>query len=164
MQTMLQHRINNKIINSLIVFPIKKGNFGISDDLSVDLIIFRESYAIESVAEPFPALASTTSVPPSWISFVSAKISSSNKLAFGVAWSNAHNSVNKLELEVTNHVFQNRIYCMKERYIVLGKTVGELLYLHDHQPQVHWPLDNRAEESISKCRLSESAVQMIDRY
>lgn len=45
-----------------------------------------ETYAIESVAEPFPALASTTSVPPSWVRLVSATISSSDKFAFGVAY------------------------------------------------------------------------------
>lgn len=47
-----------------------------------------ETYAIERVAEPFPALASTTSVPPSWVRLVSASISSLDKFALGVAYCN----------------------------------------------------------------------------
>lgn len=37
-------------------------------------------YAMESVANPFPAFASTTSVPPSCARFVRAFLSSSDKL------------------------------------------------------------------------------------
>lgn len=44
-----------------------------------------KTYAIDSVAEPFPAFASTTSVPPSWVLLVSALITSSGKLACGEA-------------------------------------------------------------------------------
>ena len=47
--------------------------------------VITNTYAIDSVAEPFPAFASTTSVPPSCVLFVRALISSSAKLAFGVA-------------------------------------------------------------------------------
>ena len=44
------------------------------------------AYAIESVAEPLPALAATTSVPPSCVRLVNASISASDKLlALGVA-------------------------------------------------------------------------------
>lgn len=42
---------------------------------------------MESVAEPFPAFASTTSVPPSCVRFVRAVRSSPDRLlAFGVAY------------------------------------------------------------------------------
>lgn len=44
------------------------------------------TYAIESVADPFPALASTTSVPPSCVLLVRAIISSSERFALGVAY------------------------------------------------------------------------------
>ena len=41
---------------------------------------------MERVAEPFPAFACTTSVPPSWVLLVKASISSSVSDALGVAW------------------------------------------------------------------------------
>ena len=44
------------------------------------------TYAIDNVAEPFPALASTTSVPPSWVRLVRAVSTSPDKLAWGVAY------------------------------------------------------------------------------
>ena len=47
--------------------------------------VIANTYAIDNVAEPFPAFASTTSVPPSCVRFVRALISSSAKFAFGVA-------------------------------------------------------------------------------
>jgi hypothetical protein len=49
-------------------------------------LVSTKTYAIDNVADPFPAFASTTSVPPSWVLFVRALISSSEKLAFGVAY------------------------------------------------------------------------------
>ena len=39
---------------------------------------------MDSVAEPAPALASTTSVPASWMRFVRASIFESSKVTFGV--------------------------------------------------------------------------------
>ena len=44
------------------------------------------TYAIDNVAEPFPAFASTTSVPPSWVRLVRAVSTSPDKLAWGVAY------------------------------------------------------------------------------
>lgn len=44
------------------------------------------AYAIESVAEPFPALASTTSVPAFWIRSVNASASADVKVTFGVTY------------------------------------------------------------------------------
>mmetsp|Transcript_9001 Transcript_9001/g.26978 ORF Transcript_9001/g.26978 Transcript_9001/m.26978 type:complete len:228 (+) Transcript_9001:539-1222(+) len=41
---------------------------------------------MDRVAEPPPALASTTSVPASWMRLVSASVSAASKLTFGVAW------------------------------------------------------------------------------
>ena len=45
---------------------------------------------MESVADPAPALASTTSVPASWMRFVRASIFASSKLTFGVVCANQH--------------------------------------------------------------------------
>ena len=44
------------------------------------------TYAIDNVADPFPALASTTSIPPSCVLFIRALISSWGKLACSVAY------------------------------------------------------------------------------
>lgn len=46
---------------------------------------------MERVAEPFPAFAWTTSVPPSWVLFVRASNSSGVKVTDGEAWSYFHN-------------------------------------------------------------------------
>lgn len=43
------------------------------------------THAMDSVAEPLPALACTTSVPPSWVRFVRASSSSSLRVTLGVA-------------------------------------------------------------------------------
>ena len=51
----------------------------------------RPKRTMESVAEPAPALASTTSVPASWMRFVRASILASSKLTFGVVCSH-HNT------------------------------------------------------------------------
>ncbi len=45
------------------------------------------TYAIDRVAEPLPAFACTTSVPPSWVRLVRASISSSVNWTFGEACS-----------------------------------------------------------------------------
>jgi hypothetical protein len=51
--------------------------------------MFILTYAMDKVAEPFPAFASTTSVPPSCVLLVRALMSSSdNALVAGVAYPN----------------------------------------------------------------------------
>lgn len=48
------------------------------------------AYAIESVAEPLPAFASTTSVPAFWIRVVSCSVSSPVKVTDGVTCTEGH--------------------------------------------------------------------------
>ena len=43
----------------------------------------KDTHAIDNVVETFLAFASTTLVPPSWVRFVRALISSSERLVFG---------------------------------------------------------------------------------
>lgn len=58
---------------------------------SVYLVYQLNTYAIDNVADPFPALASTTSVPPSCVLLVRDLISSSGILAFNVAYKQDEN-------------------------------------------------------------------------
>lgn len=77
------------------------------------------AYAMESVAEPFPALASTTSVPAFWILSVSASASAGVNVTLGVTCTARHvqlfyNRKGKMELEPlkTKHAHAMSNFCI----------------------------------------------------